>query len=156
MSSVRIRFILTGSCHPYSGRQVFFVVPLESSGGPTTVADVKDRFVRQRWPKELASVFEGREVSLKILKNGRLLSDDTPLRDSFSSEELEHCVKRGDSVPVSGRGDADQAVSESSALMHLVFSVPLKPLPQEAPRAHEAPVAKKQAQADSGCGCAML
>jgi hypothetical protein len=155
MTSVRLRFILTGSCFPYSGRQVFFVVPLDSpSSSPTTVGDVKTTYIRQRWPKELASVFEGREVVLKILKNGRLLSDSVLLREALTTAELEtSSIKVGRAV-----SDGDQAsLAESSTLMHLVFSVSAAEIVVE-PRGSDAPppVVKKAAVADSGCGCSVM
>ena len=149
--SVSIRFVLTGSCHPYSGRQVLFSVPLMKNGeSPSTVADMKE-IIRTCWPSELAPLStKVREVALKILKNGRLLGDDQTLYDFLTEEEIRDSSLLTASM---GKNDDGTVAVTNTVLMHLVFHCPPPLVDPEAPPVLST--APKHVSEETGC-CATM
>lgn len=158
MTAVNIRFMLSGACHPYSGRQVLFAIPLhQTDESPSTIGNVKG-IIRRCWPSsELPSVAQQiQSVGLRILKSGKLLSDDQFLKDVLNTSEIQ---ESGTTVQTSGSGfdDTTQSVAKT-VLMHLVFQQPLTAPSATTPVVTEDKKAvdpKTTASSDSGC-CAMM
>lgn len=153
--SVNIRFILTGACHPYSGRQVLFAVPLQQGSNPTTIADVK-AICRRCWPPELPAIKDDMpQLNLKILKSGKLFDDAATLKTILTQAEID---ESSTDAQTSGTGFDDTTQNTArTVLMHLVFQKPLPPSVAVPPAAEPTKDPKRAApETDSGCGCVCM
>lgn len=153
--AVNIRFVLTGACHPYSGRQVLFAFPLMSEALPTKVTDMK-AIIRRCWPAGELPQVTGKinSIGLRILKNGKLLDDEDSLRNILSAQE-QHDSSTQAHTWGTGFDDSTQTVS-NTVLMHLVFqnAPPARPA---STISRESPEPKRQSvESDSSCGCCVM
>lgn len=151
--SVAVRFILSGACHPHSGRQVLFDVPLCEEH---TVSDMITQVVIPNWPSELPELRSKISVSsIKLLKNGRAVNLQSELRSVFTGDEMRRTLS----------GDTDSRI-ESAVLFHLVFTnsecTPEPPSCDRPPSAEPSverngtnTVQNRQAKSSDGCCVAM-
>jgi hypothetical protein len=150
--AVNVRFVLTGACHPYSGRQVLFAFPLASDNNPTTVLDIKS-IIRRCWPSGELPQVTGRiaTIGLKVLKNGKLLDDSDVLSNVLTAQE-QHDSSTHAHTWGTGFDDSTQTVS-NTVLMHLVFQNAPPPRPV-ATTSKETPEPKHRVSVDSDSSCA--
>ena len=124
-----IRFVLAGSCHPFSGRQVMFLVPADST---LSLGEVISNYVQPNWPvKDLPDLQDKLQLEhLRVLKMGKVLTMESPLFEAFSAEEKKQALEvgkrseSGDQALIAG-GDSDHSEANSrisgAVLMHLFF-----------------------------------
>ncbi|CCW62919.1 unnamed protein product [Phytomonas sp. EM1] len=124
MSSVNVRFVLTGACYEaYSGKQFHLDVPfLQPDGSRGTVADLRAQ-VRNEWPSDFPEMAETiKSIQMKFLKMGRLLKDTDIIEEQVMP-----------SSPATGE-DAENRPSDAnegeggSLLLHIVFQDPERSL----------------------------
>lgn len=161
--AVSVRFVLTGACHPYSGRQVLFALPLESQGSSVTIGDAKS-IIRRCWPStDLPLVASSiQSIGLKILKNGKLLSDDQVLHAVLTQQEIQESATQAHTFG-SGFDDNSQSVART-VLMHLVFHsapAPSHPVAVSKPLNTTTSVLQDDVRRtshsdDTGCGCCVM
>ncbi|RNF01693.1 hypothetical protein TraAM80_06816 [Trypanosoma rangeli] len=114
--TIRVRFVLSGACYPgYSGRQLQMQVPIvRKDGSPMKTMDLKSQ-IRREWPSDLSEMQETiKTIEMKILRTGKLLPDDTPLRSVITTTEMQDC-----SVSAGTPNPHDE--EQKWLLMHLVF-----------------------------------
>eukprot|EP00744_Colponema_vietnamica_P016677 GILI01023405.1.p1 GENE.GILI01023405.1~~GILI01023405.1.p1 ORF type:complete len:163 (+),score=4.01 GILI01023405.1:43-489(+) len=142
VNEIPIRFILAGSCHPYSGRQTMFTIPFDEK---LTMEAMIMEYVSPNWPSELPELKKSlKPTQLKLLKSGRSLDMKSLLVNNLSIEETTR-LKNGSSN--------DEARMASAVLIHLVFLAPLSSVEESLPVVEQRkPVAEK---ADSGC-CSLM
>lgn len=140
---VPIRFILAGSCHPYSGRQTMFSIPYDEK---LTMECVITQYVAPNWPTELPELKESlKPTHIKLLKSGRTLDMKSLFVSNLSPEET---------ARLKNTSPSDEARMASAILIHLVFLAPLSNSVEEAPPIAE-PRKVHVEKADSGC-CSLM
>ena len=121
-----VRLMMSGSCHPHSGKIISFSVPV-LGGSNRSGQDVINEVFIAHWPqKDIPVDFEA--VTLMLLKTGIRHDLSKPFESYFSSSELSLAVDPDSESTI----QADPTICEDpkkaskgdvleSALMHIVF-----------------------------------
>jgi hypothetical protein len=83
-----IRVIMSGSCHPHSGKIISFLLPADDN---LSVRQVIDEALVPNWPQDQIA-FDFASVDLILLKEGRRMEDSASFCGYFSATEMGQAV----------------------------------------------------------------